>query len=182
MPGSSMGRSSGRNWAKKIFWKKACIRQAFGVMSPLATGCGSVWLERSVRDAEAARSNRAIPTIKNGRVPVKLEPVFLWLQSGCILSTVGPCNGGEGWPAFQPKAVRPLSWPGAVGGARSQAVRVPASRELFHGLIAAPAFAGNIWQTGGLSGCVPVAAGSGERARLALSALVNAGRRTAAVA
>ena len=36
----------------------------FGVMSPLATGCGSVWLERSVRDAEAARSNRAIPTIK----------------------------------------------------------------------------------------------------------------------
>ncbi len=27
------------------------------------SGCGSVWLERSVRDAEAARSNRAIPTI-----------------------------------------------------------------------------------------------------------------------
>ena len=70
-------------WAKKIFGKKACIRQAFGVMSPLATGCGSVWLERSVRDAEAARSNRAIPTIKNGRVPVKLEPVFLCLQPGC---------------------------------------------------------------------------------------------------
>ena len=26
------------------------------------SGCGSVWLECSVRDAEAARSNRAIPT------------------------------------------------------------------------------------------------------------------------
>ena len=51
-------------------------------MSSLATGCGSVWLERSVRDAEAARSNRAIPTIKNRRVPVKLEPVFLWSESG----------------------------------------------------------------------------------------------------
>lgn len=83
MPGSSMAGAADEIWAKKIFGKKACIRQAFGVMSPLATGCGSVWLERSVRDAEAARSNRAIPTIKNGRVPVKLEPVFLCLQPGC---------------------------------------------------------------------------------------------------
>lgn len=62
----------------------------FGVMSPLATGCGSVWLERSVRDAEAARSNRAIPTIKNRRVPVKLGPVFCSLNLECVLCCVGP--------------------------------------------------------------------------------------------
>ena len=34
-------------------------------MFPFSTGCGSAWLERSVRDAEAARSNRAIPTKKS---------------------------------------------------------------------------------------------------------------------
>ena len=102
MPGSSMGRSSGRNWAKKIFGKKACIRQAFGVMSPLATGCGSVWLERSVRDAEAARSNRAIPTIKkrtgSSEAGARFFMAAIWMHS--LLSTVGPCNGGKGWPAF----------------------------------------------------------------------------------
>ena len=35
------------------------------LMFPFSTGCGSAWLERSVRDAEAARSNRAIPTKKS---------------------------------------------------------------------------------------------------------------------
>ena len=34
-------------------------------MFPFSTGCGSAWLERSGRDAEAARSNRAIPTKKS---------------------------------------------------------------------------------------------------------------------
>lgn len=44
--------------------KKACQEGKFSVECLLSTGCGSVWLERSVRDAEAARSNRAIPTRK----------------------------------------------------------------------------------------------------------------------
>ena len=89
---------------KNFFEKKACIRQAFGVMSSLATGCGSVWLERSVRDAEAARSNRAIPTIKNRRVPVKLEPVFFMLQAVCVPCLVLPVPvRGEGESASQPK-------------------------------------------------------------------------------
>ena len=55
-------------------------------MSSLATGCGSVWLERSVRDAEAARSNRAIPTIKKQTGSSEAGARFFMLQAVC-----GPC-------------------------------------------------------------------------------------------
>ena len=73
-------------------------------MSSLATGCGSVWLERSVRDAEAARSNRAIPTIKKQTGSSEAGARFFMLQAAC-----GPCRvlpvpvRGEGGPPLSPK-------------------------------------------------------------------------------
>ncbi len=63
----------------------------FGVMSPLATGCGSVWLERSVRDAEAARSNRAIPTIKKQTGSSEAGARFLFPKSGMCSLLCGAC-------------------------------------------------------------------------------------------
>ena len=58
-------------------------------MSSLTTGCGSVWLERSVRDAEAARSNRAIPTIKKQTGSSEAGARFFYAASGmCPL----PCT------------------------------------------------------------------------------------------
>ena len=42
--------------------KKTCHCRKRVVFTLSATGCGSVWLERSVRDAEAGGSNPLIPT------------------------------------------------------------------------------------------------------------------------
>lgn len=42
--------------------KKALQKTASLFIESFLTGCGSVWLEYSVRDAGVARSNRAIPT------------------------------------------------------------------------------------------------------------------------
>ena len=47
------------------------------------TGCGSAWLERSVRDAEAARSNRAIPTRKNRGPRVSVAPFPFAAPTNC---------------------------------------------------------------------------------------------------
>lgn len=44
----------------------------------LLTGCGSVWLERSVRDAETARSNRAIPTRNFKGLPIHISNPFFF--------------------------------------------------------------------------------------------------------
>ena len=52
---------------------------------PFLTGCGSAWLERSVRDAEAARSNRAIPT-RNFRACVSTQALFPFFISNLRLS------------------------------------------------------------------------------------------------
>lgn len=71
----------------------------FGVMSPLATGCGSVWLERSVRDAEAARSNRAIPTIKKQTGSSEAGARFLFPKSGMCSLLCGACACDAGGAA-----------------------------------------------------------------------------------
>ena len=69
-------------------------------MSSLATGCGSVWLERSVRDAEAARPNRAIPTIKkqtgSSEAGARFFMAEIWARFP--LPTVSTWDGGEGGP------------------------------------------------------------------------------------
>ena len=52
------------------------------------SGCGSVWLERSVRDAEAAGSNPAIPTIPSPlpaimfqhTLPALFDPVYIFSE------------------------------------------------------------------------------------------------------
>ena len=45
----------------------------------LMTGCGSVWLERSVRDAEAGGSNPLIPT-RNSRTHGLLRESFFFIH------------------------------------------------------------------------------------------------------
>ena len=110
-------------------------------MSSLATGCGSVWLERSVRDAEAARSNRAIPTIKKQTGSSEAGARFFMLQAVC-----GPCRvlpvsvRGEGGPPLSPKGASFFELSQSVGPGR-WAVRVPGAHEHFHRLILFPAFA-----------------------------------------
>ena len=110
-------------------------------MSSLATGCGSVWLERSVRDAEAARSNRAIPTIKKQTGSSEAGARFFMLQAVC-----GPCRvlpvsvRGEGGAASQPKGGQFFELSQSVGPGR-WGVRVPGAHEHFHRLILFPAFA-----------------------------------------
>lgn len=82
----------------------------FGVMSPLATGCGSVWLERSVRDAEAARSNRAIPTIKKQTGSSEAGARFLFPKSGMCSLLCGACAcdaGGRRCLASKRHSCRP---------------------------------------------------------------------------
>lgn len=66
-------------------------------MSSLATGCGSVWLERSVRDAEAARSNRAIPTIKKQTGSSEAGARFFMVKAICAPCRVPsvPVRGGR---------------------------------------------------------------------------------------
>ena len=60
-------------------------------MFPFSTGCGSAWLERSVRDAEAARSNRAIPTSKiKGLQITSVAPFFIGVLGGSLLSQTRP--------------------------------------------------------------------------------------------
>ena len=60
-------------------------------MLPFSTGCGSAWLERSVRDAEAARSNRAIPTRKiKGLQITSVAPFFYRTQGGSLRTHAGP--------------------------------------------------------------------------------------------
>ena len=118
-------------------------------MSSLATGCGSVWLERSVRDAEAARSNRAIPTIKKQTgSSVKLEPVFFTLQAACVPCRVSSVSVMVG-RMVRLSAQRRLAYPDPVQSACAspKAVRMPASPRAFPRADGSPAFAGT-------SGCL----------------------------
>ena len=81
-------------------------------MSSLATGCGSVWLERSVRDAEAARSNRAIPTRKikglcESMTPFLRPPLRLpWPPQGKHLPG-RPAKNPAAWPSRQKNTFSP---------------------------------------------------------------------------
>ena len=151
-------------------------------MSPLATGCGSVWLERSVRDAEAARSNRAIPTIKNRRVPVKLGPVFCSLNLECVLCCVGPVpvmQGGRRGLASKRHSCRPAY---AVCGSGCRGDPRGGAAGTLLPSIAAPFFAGHI-RCPGLRCCsLPGGSECGERDCLAPSAIPEAGRQAAAFA
>lgn len=110
-------------------------------MFSLATGCGSVWLERSVRDAEAARSNRAIPTIKKQTGSSEAGARFFMLQAAC-----GPCRvlpvsvRGKESPPLSPRGASFFELSRSVGPGR-WAVRVPGAHEHFHRLILFPAFA-----------------------------------------
>lgn len=113
-------------------------------MSSLATGCGSVWLERSVRDAEAARSNRAIPTIKKqtGSSEAEAGARFFMLQAACV-RRVPPVSVMVG-RMVRLSAQRRSAYPDPVqsAGARSRTVRVPASPRAFSRADGSPAFAG----------------------------------------
>ena len=115
-------------------------------MSSLATGCGSVWLERSVRDAEAARSNRAIPTIKKQTGSSEAGARFFMLQAVCVPCLVLPVSvRGEGGPPLSPKGASFFELSRSVGPGR-WAVRVPGAHEHFHRLILFHGFCGNIRQ------------------------------------
>ena len=54
----------------------ACIYLETFYINKTATGCGSVWLERCVRDAEAGGSNPLTPTIceDNGTLTMDFHP------------------------------------------------------------------------------------------------------------
>ena len=149
-------------------------------MSPLATGCGSVWLERSVRDAEAARSNRAIPTIKKQTGSSEAGARFLFPKSGMCSLLCGACDaGGRRGLASKRHSCRPAY---AVCGSGCRGDPRGGAAGTLLPSIAAPFFAGHI-RCPGLRCCsLPGGSECGERDCLAPSAIPEAGRQAAAFA
>ena len=151
-------------------------------MSPLATGCGSVWLERSVRDAEAARSNRAIPTIKKQTGSSEAGARFLFPKSGMCSLLCGACAcdaGGRRGLASKRHSCRPAY---AVCGSGCRGDPRGGAAGTLLPSIAAPFFAGHI-RCPGLRCCsLPGGSECGERDCLAPSAIPEAGRQAAAFA
>ena len=151
-------------------------------MSPLATGCGSVWLERSVRDAEAARSNRAIPTIKKQTGSSEAGARFLFPKSGMSSLLCGACAcdaGGRRGLASKRHSCRPAH---AVCGSGCRGDPRGGAAGTLLPSIAAPFFAGHIRCPGLLCCSLPGGSECGERDCLAPSAIPEAGRQAAAFA
>ncbi len=151
-------------------------------MSPLATGCGSVWLERSVRDAEAARSNRAIPTIKKQTGSSEAGARFLFPKSGMCSLLCGACAcdaGGRRCLASKRHSCRPAY---AVCGSGCRGDPRGGAAGTLLPSIAAPFFVGHIRCPGLLCCSLPGGSECGERDCLAPSAIPEAGRQAAAFA
>ena len=148
----------------------------------ITAGCGSVWLERSVRDAEAARSNRAIPTIKKQTGSSEAGARFLFPKSGMCSLLCGACAcdaGGRRGLASKRHSCRPAY---AVCGSGCRGDPRGGAAGTLLPSIAAPFFAGHI-RCPGLRCCsLPGGSECGERDCLAPSAIPEAGRQAAAFA